>query len=140
VRSCRRGQSPRQILERPSQQLLPCKLLKQDIANRQSEIAQARIFKVDAEFAKQVAQMGFEKEPFESLVKMQIFKVTPEFVAEMRKLVTGTPGDALARYFFVDLTTGSVVRMVNTYNEPRLRWAGFSGRSREADLWHASSA
>jgi hypothetical protein len=28
--------------------------------------------------------MGFEKEPFESLVKMQIFKVTPEFIAEMR--------------------------------------------------------
>jgi hypothetical protein len=28
--------------------------------------------------------MGFDKEPFESLVKMQIFKVTPEFVAEVR--------------------------------------------------------
>jgi hypothetical protein len=28
--------------------------------------------------------MGFEKEPFESLVKMQIFKVTPEFIAEVR--------------------------------------------------------
>jgi hypothetical protein len=28
--------------------------------------------------------MGFEKEPFESLVKMQIFKVTPEFITEMR--------------------------------------------------------
>jgi len=31
-----------------------------------------------------VTQMGFGKEPFESLVKMQIFKVTPEFVAEVR--------------------------------------------------------
>ncbi|HET9786288.1 MAG TPA: hypothetical protein VFP47_04090, partial [Pyrinomonadaceae bacterium] len=31
-----------------------------------------------------VAQMGFNNEPFESLVKMQIFKVTPEFVTEMR--------------------------------------------------------
>jgi hypothetical protein len=28
--------------------------------------------------------MGFEKEPFESLVKMQIFKVTPEFITELR--------------------------------------------------------
>jgi hypothetical protein len=28
--------------------------------------------------------MGFDKEPFESLVKMRIFKVTPEFVTEMR--------------------------------------------------------
>jgi hypothetical protein len=28
--------------------------------------------------------MGFDKEPFETLVKMQIFKVTPEFVTEMR--------------------------------------------------------
>jgi hypothetical protein len=28
--------------------------------------------------------MGFQKEPFESLVKMQIFKVTPEFITEMR--------------------------------------------------------
>ena len=28
--------------------------------------------------------MGFEKEPFESLVKMQIFKVTPEFITEVR--------------------------------------------------------
>jgi hypothetical protein len=28
--------------------------------------------------------MGFNKEPFESLVKMQIFKVTPEFITEMR--------------------------------------------------------
>jgi hypothetical protein len=28
--------------------------------------------------------MGFDKEPFESLVKMQIFKVTPEFIAEVR--------------------------------------------------------
>jgi hypothetical protein len=28
--------------------------------------------------------MGFDKEPFESLVKMQIFKVTPEFVTEVR--------------------------------------------------------
>jgi hypothetical protein len=28
--------------------------------------------------------MGFEKEPFESLVKMQIFKVTPEFLTEVR--------------------------------------------------------
>jgi len=33
---------------------------------------------------RQVAQMGFDKEPFESLVKMQIFKVTPEFVTEVR--------------------------------------------------------
>jgi len=31
-----------------------------------------------------VSQMGFDKEPFESLVKMQIFKVTPEFVTVMR--------------------------------------------------------
>jgi hypothetical protein len=28
--------------------------------------------------------MGFEKEPFESLVKIRIFKVTPEFLAEVR--------------------------------------------------------
>lgn len=28
--------------------------------------------------------MGFDKEPFESLVQMQIFKVTPEFIAEVR--------------------------------------------------------
>jgi len=28
--------------------------------------------------------MGFEKEPFESLVKMRIFKVTPEFITEVR--------------------------------------------------------
>jgi hypothetical protein len=28
--------------------------------------------------------MGFQKEPFESLVKMLIFKVTPEFIAEVR--------------------------------------------------------
>lgn len=28
--------------------------------------------------------MGFNKEPFESLVKMQIFKVTPEFLTEVR--------------------------------------------------------
>jgi hypothetical protein len=28
--------------------------------------------------------MGFDKEPFESLVKMQIFKVTPDFITEMR--------------------------------------------------------
>jgi hypothetical protein len=28
--------------------------------------------------------MGFDKEPFESLVKMRIFKVTPAFVAEVR--------------------------------------------------------
>jgi hypothetical protein len=28
--------------------------------------------------------MGFQNEPFESLVKMQIFKVTPEFVTEVR--------------------------------------------------------
>jgi len=28
--------------------------------------------------------MGFDKEPFESLVKMQIFKVTPEFLTEIR--------------------------------------------------------
>ena len=33
---------------------------------------------------RQVSQMGFSKEPFESLVKMQIFKVTPEFVTEVR--------------------------------------------------------
>ena len=33
---------------------------------------------------RQVSQMGFDKEPFETLVKMQIFKVTPEFVAEVR--------------------------------------------------------
>jgi hypothetical protein len=28
--------------------------------------------------------MGFDKEPFESLVKMRIFKVTPEFITEVR--------------------------------------------------------
>jgi hypothetical protein len=28
--------------------------------------------------------MGFDKEPFESLVKMRIFKVTPEFITEIR--------------------------------------------------------
>ena len=28
--------------------------------------------------------MGFDKEPFESLVKMQIFKVTPDFISEVR--------------------------------------------------------
>jgi hypothetical protein len=28
--------------------------------------------------------MGFDKEPFESLVKMRIFKVTPEFIGEAR--------------------------------------------------------
>ena len=28
--------------------------------------------------------MGFDEEPFESLVKMRIFKVTPEFIAEAR--------------------------------------------------------
>ena len=28
--------------------------------------------------------MGFAKEPFESLVKMQIFKVTPQFLTEVR--------------------------------------------------------
>ncbi len=43
-----------------------------------------RIFKIDAEFVRQVSQMGFDKEPFESLVKMQIFKVTPEFITEVR--------------------------------------------------------
>ncbi len=28
--------------------------------------------------------MGFDKEPFESLVKMRIFKITPEFITEVR--------------------------------------------------------
>jgi hypothetical protein len=28
--------------------------------------------------------MGFDKEPFESLVKLRIFKVTPEFISEVR--------------------------------------------------------
>jgi hypothetical protein len=48
------------------------------------DLVKARIFKIDPEVVRQVAQMGFEKEPFESLVKMQIFKVTPEFISEMR--------------------------------------------------------
>jgi hypothetical protein len=48
------------------------------------DLVKARIFKINAEFVRQVSQMGFEKEPCESLVKMQIFKVTPEFITEMR--------------------------------------------------------
>jgi hypothetical protein len=28
--------------------------------------------------------MGFDKEPFESLVKMRIFKISPEFITEVR--------------------------------------------------------
>jgi hypothetical protein len=28
--------------------------------------------------------MGFDKEPFESLVKMRIFKITPEFIREIQ--------------------------------------------------------
>jgi hypothetical protein len=37
--------------------------------------------------------MGFDKEPFESLVKMSIFKITPEFVAEVRKRRTNGSSD-----------------------------------------------
>jgi hypothetical protein len=56
---------------------------------RMEELTKALIFKIDADLVGKVTWMGLDKESFERLVKMQIFKVTPEFVVE----VVGKGGD-----------------------------------------------
>ena len=64
--------------------VLPGEKMLTEMGEFNEELVKARIFKIDADFVRQAAQMGLDKEPFESLVKMRIFKVTPEFVAEAR--------------------------------------------------------
>ena len=39
---------------------------------------------MDAEYVRQVKEMGFTDQGFEGLVKFRIFKVTPEFLNELR--------------------------------------------------------
>lgn len=40
-----------------------------------SDLVKARIFKIDANYVKQVHDMGFAEKDFEKLVKLRIFKV-----------------------------------------------------------------
>jgi len=52
---------------------------------KMEDLVKARIFKIDADYVKQVKDMGFaEKADFEGLVKFRIFKITPEFLANLK--------------------------------------------------------
>jgi hypothetical protein len=62
------------------------------------DLVKARIFKIDADYVRQVHDMGFADSDFEGLVKFRIFKVTPEFLSELK-----TVG-------FTDLSAEDVVR------------------------------
>ena len=51
---------------------------------KMEDLVKARIFKIDADYVRQVHDMGFADSDFEELVKFRIFKVTPEFLNELR--------------------------------------------------------
>jgi hypothetical protein len=48
------------------------------------ELVKARIFKIDADYVRQVHEMGFASNDFEEMVKFRIFKVTPEFLNSIK--------------------------------------------------------
>ena len=48
------------------------------------DLVKARIFKIDAQFVRNIKDMGFGADNFEHLVKYSIFKVTPEYLSELK--------------------------------------------------------
>ena len=91
------------------------------------DIVKARIFKIDAEYVRQIKDMGFGVTDFENLVKYRIFKVTPEYLSELRTegLTKSFSGRTVVREAVKSLVAKGLVYSrprVGTVVKPRREW------------------
>jgi hypothetical protein len=69
------------------------------------DLVKARIFKIDADYVKQIHDMGLDNDDFEGLVKFRIFKVTPKFLDDLRSYgFTNLSAEEIVKFRIFNIT------------------------------------